>query len=76
MHCSVAVQIVVLLLKWIIIQRSVNNIKHIEVCSLILNIFSYSVYLIKPLYIIISVLLMRYVLLLVLVNSAFGSLIN
>ena len=76
MHCSVAVQIVVLLLKWIIIQRSVNNIKHTEVCSLILNIFSYSVYLIKPLYIIISVLLMRYVLLLVLVNSAFGSLIN
>lgn len=29
---------------------SVNNIKHIEVCSFILNRFSYGVYSIKPLH--------------------------
>jgi len=75
-HCSVVVKIVVLLLKGIMIQRSVNNIKHIEVCSFILNTDPYDVHWIKPLYIIISVLLMRYILLLVLVKSAFESLIN
>jgi hypothetical protein len=55
---------------------SVNNIKHTEVCSFILNTFSYGVYSIKPLYIIISVLLMKHVLLLFIVNSTFESLIN
>jgi len=44
MHCSLVVQIVVLLLKGIMIQRSVNIMKHTEVCSFILNTFSYGVH--------------------------------
>jgi len=43
MHYSVLIQTVVLLLKGIMIQRSVNNLKHIEVCSFILNTLSYGV---------------------------------
>ena len=33
-----------LIVKGIMIQRSVNNIKHIEVCSFILNTLSYGVH--------------------------------